>query len=51
MPGIGLWTATYIAMRALNDPDAFPPGDRGALRGAAALGLPGDVGDLDARSA
>lgn len=51
MPGIGPWTASYIAMRALNDPDAFPPGDRGALRGAAALGLAIDVGELDARSA
>lgn len=27
MPGIGPWTASYIAMRALNDPDAFLPGD------------------------
>lgn len=25
--GIGEWTAQYIAMRALNDPDAFPSGD------------------------
>lgn len=25
--GIGEWTAQYIAMRALNDPDAFPYGD------------------------
>lgn len=27
IPGIGDWTAQYIAMRALNDPDAFPTGD------------------------
>ncbi len=26
--GIGQWTAEYIAMRALNDPDAFPRNDR-----------------------
>jgi len=25
--GIGEWTAQYIAMRALNEPDAFPSGD------------------------
>jgi len=27
--GIGEWTATYIAMRGLRDPDAFPAGDLG----------------------
>lgn len=27
MPGIGPWTAQYIAMRALRWPDAFPQGD------------------------
>jgi AraC family transcriptional regulator of adaptative response / DNA-3-methyladenine glycosylase II len=27
LPGIGDWTAHYIAMRALSDPDAFPAGD------------------------
>lgn len=27
LPGIGVWTAEYIAMRALNEPDAFPSGD------------------------
>jgi AraC family transcriptional regulator of adaptative response / DNA-3-methyladenine glycosylase II len=27
IPGIGAWTAEYIAMRALADPDAFPAGD------------------------
>jgi AraC family transcriptional regulator of adaptative response / DNA-3-methyladenine glycosylase II len=27
LPGIGPWTAQYIAMRALSDPDAFPSGD------------------------
>lgn len=29
LPGIGDWTASYIAMRALRDPDAFPQGDLG----------------------
>jgi AraC family transcriptional regulator of adaptative response / DNA-3-methyladenine glycosylase II len=27
LPGIGPWTASYIAMRALRWPDAWPPGD------------------------
>jgi AraC family transcriptional regulator of adaptative response / DNA-3-methyladenine glycosylase II len=27
LPGIGPWTANYIAMRALGAPDAFPDGD------------------------
>ena len=29
LPGIGPWTASYIAMRALGDPDAFPVTDLG----------------------
>jgi DNA-3-methyladenine glycosylase II len=32
LPGIGEWTAEYIALRALGDPDAFPAGDLGLLR-------------------
>ncbi len=27
LPGIGPWTAQYVAMRALSHPDAFPAGD------------------------
>ncbi len=34
LPGIGPWTAEYVAMRALRDPDAFPDADL-ALRKAA----------------
>ena len=34
VPGIGPWTANYIAMRALGDPDAFPASDQGLLRAA-----------------
>jgi AraC family transcriptional regulator of adaptative response / DNA-3-methyladenine glycosylase II len=30
--GIGKWTAQYVAMRALGEPDAFPSGDLGLLR-------------------
>jgi len=32
LPGIGPWTAGYIRMRALSDPDAFLPEDVGVLR-------------------
>ncbi|MGH7121325.1 MAG: DNA-3-methyladenine glycosylase family protein [Acetobacteraceae bacterium] len=32
LPGIGEWTAQYIAMRALHLPDAFPHSDVGLLR-------------------
>jgi AraC family transcriptional regulator of adaptative response / DNA-3-methyladenine glycosylase II len=32
LPGIGAWTAHYVAMRALGWPDAFPPGDMAALK-------------------
>ena len=35
--GIGEWTAQYIALRALREPDAFPATDIGILRGAARL--------------
>jgi AraC family transcriptional regulator, regulatory protein of adaptative response / DNA-3-methyladenine glycosylase II len=38
LPGIGEWTAHYVAMRALGDPDAFPAGDLGLRR---ALGRDG----------
>jgi AraC family transcriptional regulator of adaptative response / DNA-3-methyladenine glycosylase II len=37
LPGIGDWTAQYISMRALREPDAFPAGDLG-LRKALAAG-------------
>jgi AraC family transcriptional regulator of adaptative response / DNA-3-methyladenine glycosylase II len=32
LPGIGPWTASYIALRALHAPDAFPDGDLGLRR-------------------
>ncbi len=32
IPGIGQWTAQYVAMRALGEPDAFPSSDLGLLR-------------------
>ena len=35
LPGIGEWTAQYIAMRQLREPDAFPVGDIGLMRAMA----------------
>lgn len=37
--GIGEWTAQYIALRAMREPDAFPATDLVILRGAAQLGV------------
>jgi AraC family transcriptional regulator, regulatory protein of adaptative response / DNA-3-methyladenine glycosylase II len=48
LPGIGPWTAEYVALRALRDPDAFMPTDLGLRRAAASLGLPDDPARLTA---
>jgi AraC family transcriptional regulator of adaptative response / DNA-3-methyladenine glycosylase II len=32
IPGIGDWTAEYVGMRALGEPDAFPASDLGLMR-------------------
>jgi AraC family transcriptional regulator, regulatory protein of adaptative response / DNA-3-methyladenine glycosylase II len=40
LPGIGEWTAQYIAMRSLREPDAFPSSDLGLLRSMSRLGKP-----------
>lgn len=50
IPGIGPWTAQYIAMRALGDPDAFLATDLVVRRSAARLGLPDNPAELDERS-
>jgi AraC family transcriptional regulator of adaptative response / DNA-3-methyladenine glycosylase II len=39
LPGIGPWTADYIAMRALGDHDVLLATDLGVRRSAAALGI------------
>jgi AraC family transcriptional regulator, regulatory protein of adaptative response / DNA-3-methyladenine glycosylase II len=44
--GIGEWTAHYIALRALREPDAFPASDIGLLRGAAVNGTRPTPADL-----
>ncbi len=40
LPGIGDWTAQYIAMRALREPDAFPAGDLALRKALAVHGTP-----------
>ncbi len=46
IPGVGPWTAAYVAMRGFHDPDAFPHGDAGLRRAFEALGRPDDVRTL-----
>ena len=46
IPGIGPWTAGYIALRALGDPDVLLIGDLAIRKAAAALGLPADPAAL-----
>jgi AraC family transcriptional regulator of adaptative response / DNA-3-methyladenine glycosylase II len=48
MPGIGPWTADYVRMRVIGDPDVFLPGDVAMRAGAAASGLPGEPRPLAA---
>ena len=45
--GIGPWTASVVAMKALGDPDVFAGGDLALRRVAADLGLPGEAGPLE----
>ncbi len=40
LPGIGEWTAQYIAMRALRYPNAFPAGDLGLQKAVTPEGEP-----------
>lgn len=49
--GIGDWTAHYIALRALRYPDAFPAGDLGLQKAAAADGARLTEKQLAARAA
>jgi AraC family transcriptional regulator, regulatory protein of adaptative response / DNA-3-methyladenine glycosylase II len=39
LPGIGRWTAGYVTMRALSDPDVLLDDDLAVLNGAKALGI------------
>lgn len=47
-PGIGPWTADYVRMRVLGDPDVLLPGDSAARNGARAMGIPAQARDLEA---
>ena len=38
LPGVGPWTISYILMRAVRDPDAFPAADLGLRRALEQLG-------------
>lgn len=40
IPGVGPWTAAYVRLRALGDPDAFLASDLGVRRALEAMGRP-----------
>lgn len=48
VPGIGEWTAAYVAMRVLGHPDILPTGDVALRTGARNLGLPDQPRELAA---
>jgi len=50
LPGIGPWTAHYLAMRALGWPDAFPPKDVAVLNAMQALFGTQNQREADARA-
>lgn len=50
LPGIGRWTAHYVAMRAMREPDAFPDSDLGLSRAAARRGLQPSPASLSRRA-
>jgi len=51
LPGIGPWTADYLALRVLGNPDTFVASDLVIRQSAAALGLPDAVRPLAERAA
>jgi AraC family transcriptional regulator, regulatory protein of adaptative response / DNA-3-methyladenine glycosylase II len=46
LPGIGPWTAAYVAWRSARDPDVFLPTDLGVRRSFERHGQPGDPGSV-----
>jgi AraC family transcriptional regulator of adaptative response / DNA-3-methyladenine glycosylase II len=50
LTGIGPWTASYIAMRGLGDPDVFLPTDVGVRRALERLGAPSDPTAVSAQA-
>ena len=51
LPGIGPWTAAYLAMRTLRDPDVFLPTDVGVRHALTRLGQPADPASATALAA
>ncbi len=47
LPGVGPWTAQYVSLRVLGDPDVLMTGDLALRRGAATVGLPTDAAALE----
>jgi AraC family transcriptional regulator of adaptative response / DNA-3-methyladenine glycosylase II len=50
LPGIGGWTAAYVRMRGLGDPDAFLASDLGVRRAFEARDLPADPRAVSSRA-
>jgi AraC family transcriptional regulator, regulatory protein of adaptative response / DNA-3-methyladenine glycosylase II len=50
LPGIGPWTASYLALRSLRDPDVFLPTDVGVRHALTRLGVPSDPAGAAARA-
>lgn len=50
LPGVGPWTASYVAMRALGDPDAFPLADLGLQRAFEQQGAAADRRSIGRRA-
>jgi AraC family transcriptional regulator, regulatory protein of adaptative response / DNA-3-methyladenine glycosylase II len=50
LPGIGPWTASYVCMRSLSDPDVFLATDLAVRQGAARVNLPSEQKPLDAHA-
>lgn len=50
-PGIGPWTADYVVLRVLGDPDVLLTGDIALRAGAGALGLPAALTEFSAHAA
>jgi AraC family transcriptional regulator of adaptative response / DNA-3-methyladenine glycosylase II len=50
LPGIGPWTASYLALRSLRDPDVFLPTDVGVRHALDRLGVPSEPASAAARA-
>ncbi len=50
LPGIGPWTASYVCMRSLSDPDVFLATDLAVRQGANRMNLPAELKPLDSHA-